>query len=81
MNTQERLNRYLLIIDDEFASTVVLVVSRQNLDLELITMAKCQHIHDWSSWKVAILANLDSLSKCNIFGLIMLTPHNVPSWV
>ena len=32
MNTREKLNRNSLIVDDEFASTVALAVSRENLD-------------------------------------------------
>ena len=54
VNRGEKLDRNSLIIDDEFASTVALIVSRENLDLEPMNIIECQHIHDWPSWKETI---------------------------
>ena len=42
-----------------------------------MTMIECYQIHDWSSWKEVIQAELDSLSKCKVFESVVLTPHNV----
>ena len=46
VNTRAKLDRNLLIVDNEFASTVALVVSRRNLDPESMNIIECQHRHD-----------------------------------
>ena len=79
VNSRERLNRNLLIVNDEFASIVAFVVLGKHLEPEPMSINKCQHIHDWKSRKEAIEAKLDSLSKCNVIEPLVLTPHNVKS--
>jgi Reverse transcriptase (RNA-dependent DNA polymerase) len=41
------------------------------------TPKKCMHRNDWPKWKDVLKAELDSLKKRNIFGLILLTPKNI----
>jgi Reverse transcriptase (RNA-dependent DNA polymerase) len=41
------------------------------------TTEECMHRNDWSKWKDIMKAELDSLEKRNIFGLVVLTPKNV----
>ena len=71
------MDRNSLIVNDIFASIVALFVSRENLDLEPMNIIECQHRHDWPSWKEAIQAKLDSLSKRKVIESVMLSPHNV----
>jgi Reverse transcriptase (RNA-dependent DNA polymerase) len=39
------------------------------------TPEECMHRNDWPKWKLK--AELDSLEKRNVFGLVILTPKNV----
>jgi hypothetical protein len=41
------------------------------------TQEEYMHRNDWPKWKDALKAELDSLEKQNIFGLVILTPKNV----
>ena len=47
VNIGEKFDRNSLIIYDEFASTVVVTVSRENIDLEPMNIIECQHRYDW----------------------------------
>ena len=46
VNIGEKLDRNSLIIDDEFASTVALAVSRENLDPKPMNIIECQYRYD-----------------------------------
>jgi hypothetical protein len=41
------------------------------------TQEEYMHRNDWPKWKDALKAELDSLEKQNIFGLVILTPKNI----
>jgi hypothetical protein len=41
------------------------------------TPEECMHRNNWSKWKDALKAKLDSLEKQNIFGPVVLTSKNV----
>ena len=71
------MDRNSLIIDDEFASTVVLAILRENFDPEPMNIIEYQYRHDWHSWKKEIQPKLDSFSKRKVFGLVVQTPYNV----
>ena len=38
---------------------------------------ECRHINDWPKWNEAIQAELNSLTKREVFGLIVQTPEDV----
>ena len=46
-------------------------------DIEPRSVAKCQQRADWPKWKEAIQAELDSLTKRQVFGQVVLTPPSV----
>ena len=56
---------------------MTLEIIHKNDDPELVSVSNCQKRHDWSKWKDAIQAELDSLNKRNVFGPIVLTPEAV----
>ena len=41
------------------------------------SIEECRERHDWLKWKDAIIAELDSLTKRNVFGPVVQTPKNV----
>ena len=40
-------------------------------------MEECRHRNDWPKWKEAMQAELNSLTKREVFGLVVQTPKNV----
>ena len=77
VNTGDRYDRKVTVVDNIFASAVALAVSRDILDPEPKSILECQKRSDWIKWKEAIQAELDSLNKRNVFGPVVQTPNNV----
>jgi hypothetical protein len=46
-------------------------------DYVIKTPEECMHRNDCPKWKDVLKAELDSLEKRNIFGLVILTPKNI----
>jgi Reverse transcriptase (RNA-dependent DNA polymerase) len=51
------------------------VINEENYVIK--TPEECMHRNDCPKWKDALKAELDSLEKRNIFGLVILTPKNI----
>ncbi|GJW57438.1 retrovirus-related pol polyprotein from transposon TNT 1-94, partial [Tanacetum coccineum] len=61
------------IIDDKFCYNVACDIMNGNNDPKPTSVIKCQSRHDWNKWKEAMQAELNSLNKRKVFGLIVLT--------
>ena len=77
VTTGQRWNRNKINVDDIFAYNVALNIVNDNEDLEPKSVEECRQRDDWPKWKDAIEAELNSLSKHEVFGLIVLTPDGV----
>ena len=75
--TGKRWNRTHLIIDNIFAYNVALDIIFENEDPEPKSVEECRHRKDWLQWKEAIEAELNSLSKRQVFGPVVRTPDGV----
>ena len=75
--TGQRWNRNKIDVDDIFAYNVALNIVNDNEDLEPKSVEECRQRDDWPKWKDAIEAELNSLSKHEVFGPIVLTPDGV----
>ena len=73
----QRWNRNKIDVDDIFAYNVALNIVNDNEDLELKSVEECRQRDDWPKWKDAIEAELNSLSKHEVFGPIVLTSDGV----
>ena len=51
--------------------------SKKNEDPESKSIEECKNRKDWPKWKDAIQAELNSLSKREVFGPIVQTPKGV----
>ena len=75
MFTNELWDCNEIIVDDIFCFTIsTKILSNDN---EPQSVDECRLRHDWDKWKVAIQAELDSLKKHNVFGLVVRTPAGV----
>ncbi|KAL6190887.1 hypothetical protein ACLB2K_037281 [Fragaria x ananassa] len=70
------MNRSLTYVDDIFAYFVAHEIIEHD-DIEPRSVAECQNGADWPKWKDAIQVELDSLTKRQVFGLVVLTPLSV----
>ena len=77
VTTGQRWNRNKIDVDDIFAYNVALNIINDNEDLEPKFVEECRQRDDWPKWKNAIEAELNSLSKHEVFGPIVLTPDGV----
>ena len=77
VTTGQRWNRNKIDVDDIFAYNVALNIVNDNEDLEPKSVEECRQRDDWQKWKDAIEAELNSLSKHEVFGPIVLTPDGV----
>ena len=75
--TGKRWNRTHVIIDNIFAYNVALDIISENEDPEPKFVEECRHRKDWLRRKEAIEAELNSLSKGQVFGPVVWTPKNV----
>ena len=56
---------------------MALNIVNDNEDLEPKSVEECRQRDDWPKWKDAIKVELNSLSKHEVFGPIVLTPDGV----
>ena len=77
VTTGQRWNRNKIDVDDIFAYNVALNIVNDNEDLEPKSVEECRQRDDWPKWKDATEAELNSLSKHEVFGPIVLTPDGV----
>ena len=77
VTTGQRWNRNKIDVDDIFAYNVALNIVNDNEDLDPKSVEECRQRDDWPKWKDAIKAELNSLSKHEVFGPIVLTPDGV----
>jgi hypothetical protein len=50
-------------------------VLKDNEDFESISVKECRHRSGWPKWKDVIQSELNPLTKCEVFGPIVLTPE------
>ena len=60
-----------------FAYNVALDIISESEDSEPKFVEQCRHRKDWLQWKEAIEEELNSLSKCQVFGSVVRTPESV----
>ena len=75
-SVNEILDRESVILDDAFAFSVAQEIIEHD-DIEPRFVEECQQRADWPKWKEAIQVELDSLTKRQVFGPIVLTQPNV----
>ena len=66
-----------MVINEVFGFVVATEILNENDDHEPRSVDECHSKHDWSKWKEAIQVELDSLAKCQVFGLVVPTPNDV----
>ena len=57
------------VVNDIFSYNIVVEIINYNEDPEHRTVEECRYRNDWSKWKDAIQAKLDSLSKLEVLDL------------
>ncbi|XP_076952863.1 uncharacterized protein LOC143626771 [Bidens hawaiensis] len=70
-------NRSQVEVDEIFSYNVALKIMENNEDHEPVSVDECKQRHDWTKWKDAIEAELNSLTKREVFGPIVQTPEGV----
>ncbi|KAI3821171.1 hypothetical protein L1987_08729 [Smallanthus sonchifolius] len=70
-------NRNQIDVDDTFSYNVALEIMENNEDHEPISVEECKQRHDWLKWKDAIEAELNSLTKREVFGPVVHTREGV----
>ncbi|MDD0148479.1 hypothetical protein PSY31_22575, partial [Shigella flexneri] len=70
------IERSFIHIDDVFAYTVAQEII-EHVDIEPLSVTECQQRADWPKWKESIQVELDSLTKRQVFGQVVLTPASV----
>ena len=65
------------IIDNTFVYIITLNVMNDNKDHKFTSVDECQHGCDWPKWKDTIQTKLNSLEKCEVFGLVVQTLKGV----
>ena len=68
-------DRNEIVINNMFAFSVANEII--NCDFEPQSITKYRQRQDWPKWKEAIQAELASLAKRDVFGLVARTPENV----
>lgn len=71
-------DRNKIVINNIFSYKVAFDITKSN-DIEYVpqTVDECQRRNDWPMWKEAIQAELNSLSKREVFGLVVRTPKGI----
>ena len=64
-------------MDEAFAYNVAKDVISDIDDQEPMIIEDCRQRNDWPKWKDVIQAELDSLAKRKVFGLVVRTPESV----
>ena len=71
------MGRNKVIINNIFYFQMALDIIRNNENLEPQNVEECQNRNDWPKWKEDMQAELNSLMKQNVFGLVVQTPKGV----
>ena len=77
MSCREKFGTVTVIIDDALAYNLALEVMDKNEDQEPRSVKECKERKDWSKWSDAILAELNSLTKREVFGIVTHIPNGV----
>ena len=77
MNQVELWDRRHTLVNNAFSFQVAKGIMQNNDDQEPQTVNECRNRHDWEKWKEAIQAELNCLTKREVFGPIVPTPENV----
>ena len=78
VHTGEIWDRNKIVVDNIFSYRVALDITRSNDDeYEPQTVDECQHRNDWPMWNKANQAELNSLSKHEVFEPVVRTPKGV----
>ena len=77
VQTGEKWDRNNIVINNIFAFQVASDIIRNDEDPEPRNVEECRHRNDWPKWKEAIQAELNSLTKREVFGPIVQTPEDV----
>ena len=76
-HTGETEDRSDIIIDNIFTFQVAMDIMRNDEYQEPQTMNEYRKMNDWPKWKEAIQTELNSLTKWEVFGLVVQTPGNI----
>ena len=68
-------NRETTIVDNVLSYAIAIEI--MNDEFEPHSVDECRQRHDWLKQEEAIQAELTSLAKCNVFGLVIQTLENV----
>ena len=73
MHIREVLDQKNTIVNNQFAFYVAncIASSEQNDEIDPLSVAECKRREDWPKWNEAIKAELDSLTKHEVFGPIV----------
>ena len=72
VHTGEIWDRNKIVVNNIFSYKVALDITRSNAnEYGPQTVGECQRRNDWPMWKETIQAELNSLSKCEVFGLVV----------
>ena len=76
-HTGETKDRNDIIINNIFAFQVAMDIMRNDECQEPQTVNECRKMNDFPKWKEAIQTKLNSLTKREVFGLVVQTPGNI----
>uniref|UniRef100_A0A803KUX7 Core-2/I-branching beta-1,6-N-acetylglucosaminyltransferase family protein n=1 Tax=Chenopodium quinoa TaxID=63459 RepID=A0A803KUX7_CHEQI len=74
VSTKTQWNRKDVIVNETFANSIAIDIVSDENDVEPRTVEECRRRSIWPKWKEAMLAELKSLEKREVFGKITLTP-------
>ena len=77
VTTGKRWNRENTVVDNAFSYNVALEIIDHGEDHEPKTVEECRHRNDWPKWKDAIQVELNSLSKREVFELVVQIPKGI----
>ncbi|KAL0540982.1 hypothetical protein IC582_021009 [Cucumis melo] len=75
--TGKRWNRINVVVDNIFAYNVAHNIIHENEDYEPKSVDECRNRKDWPKWKEVIQAELNSLTKREVFGPVVYTPKGI----
>ena len=79
VHTGEKWDRNNIVINNIFAFQVASDIIRNDEDPEPRNVEECRHRNDWPKWKEAIQAELNSLTKREVFGPVVQTLEDLKS--
>ncbi|KAL4025796.1 hypothetical protein IC575_014202 [Cucumis melo] len=75
--TGKKWNKINVVVDNIFAYNVAHNIIHENEDYGPKSVDECRNRKDWPKWKEAIQAELNSLTKREVFGPVVYTPKGV----